>query len=158
MRKVKYAVALVLAFAISMNGEAHCETTEPSKRIIEITEEVGEMYYVCPELLQAIIFYESSYNNSCRTGSCVGYMQVSEKYHKDRAKSLGVSLYSEYGNILTGTDYLMELFSRYGDLELALMKYNGDSRAEALSKAGKKSEYVEKVLTLSEQLERAHGK
>lgn len=158
MRKVKYAVALVLAIAFSINVDAYGSAKEPSLKIIDMTEEIGDMYCICPELLQAIIFYESSYNNSCRTGSCVGYMQVSEKYHKERAKSLGVSLYSEYGNILTGTDYLMELFSRYGDLELALMKYNGDSRAEALSKAGKKSEYVEKVLTLSEQLERAHGK
>lgn len=63
-----------------------------------------------------------------------------------------------YGDILVGTDYLMELCEKYGDISLALMAYNGGEDAvESASDAGI-NEYARKILELSEELERLHGK
>ena len=139
------------------DGYSRIEQTE-SEEVIEITEEVGARYAICPELLQAMIFYESSNRMSAKNGGCVGYMQVSTKYHGSRAASLGVSLYDGYGNILTGTDYLAELLEDCGDVATALMVYHGERNAKKKGEAGEISDYAEKILDLSEKLERKHGK
>lgn len=138
-------------------GYDYIEQTE-NETIIELTERVAEIYPICPELLQAIIFYESSNNVNARNGSCVGSMQVNEKYHAKRASKLGVSLYDPYGNILTGTDYLMELIVEYGEVGAALMVYNGSSDALERAESGNLTSYAKKILDLSEKLERLHGK
>lgn len=121
--------------------------------------EIGEMYGVCPELLMAIVEAESSGNPEAKNGNCLGLMQVSQRWHYDRMERLGVSdLFDPYGNILVGTDYLMELAYKYGDLGLVLDKYNGNSKAEYNAENGIVSEYANKVLTRAEELERIHGK
>lgn len=121
--------------------------------------EIGEMYCVCPELLMAMIETESSGKADAKNGGCVGLMQISEKWHKDRMKRLGVrDLKEPYGNILVGTDYLMELAERYEDIGMVLMKYNGDSRANTYYETGELSEYATRILERSAELERIHGK
>ena len=122
--------------------------------------EIGEEYGVCPELLMAMIEAESSGNPEATNGSCKGLMQVSDRWHKDRMERLGVTdIYDEYGNILVGTDYLMELAEEYGDIGVVLMVYNGDSRADDYS-AGEceLSSYADKILKRSAYLEELHGK
>ena len=139
-------------------GYIYIEQTEDAN-VIRYTEEIGAEYGICPELLQAIVFYESSNNPNARNGKCVGYMQISEKWHGDRMDRLGVkSLTDGYGNILVGADYLAELAGKYEDIPLALMKYNGDADAEQLYAAGEMSDYAKKILDLSTELERLHGK
>lgn len=78
---------------------------------MEIIEEVADEYGVCPELIEAIVFCESSGNpNAVSNYGCVGLMQISEKHHKERMEALGVTdLTDPRSNILVGTDYLMEL-------------------------------------------------
>ena len=95
---------------------------------------------------------------TAKNGSCIGYMQVSEKWHADRAKQLGVSIRDGYGNILTGTDYLYELCEKYGDVALALMVYHGESDAEEKAERGEISAYANKILDLSAKLEELHKK
>lgn len=140
-------------------GYTYIEQTEDAT-VIRYTEEIGARYGICPELLQAMIFYESSNNPKVvSAGGDTGYMQVNKKWHKDRMERLGVTdLTAGYGNILVGTDYLAELAGKYEDISLALMKYNGDSRADKLYQEGKMSDYAEKILNLSAELERLHGK
>ena len=138
-------------------GYDHIQQTE-DQTVIQLTEQVAEIYPICPELLQAMIFYESSNRMSARNGKCIGYMQVSTKYHQDRADKLGVSIREGHGNILTGTDYLMELLDKHGDVATALMVYHGERDAVRKAEAGEISEYARKILELSEQLERLHGK
>lgn len=133
------------------------EETQDQK-VIEITERMAELYPICPELLQAMVFYESSNKMSAKNGSCVGYMQVSEKWHADRAKQLGASIRDGYGNILVGTDYMYELCEKYEDVALALMVYHGESDAEEKAERGEISRYAEKILDLSYKLEELHGK
>lgn len=126
--------------------------------VMELTEQAAEIYPICPELLQAVVFYESSNRMSARNGKCVGYMQVSTRYHSSRAEKLGVSLYDGYGNILTGTDYLMELVEQYDDIATALMVYHGERDAAEKAERGEISSYAQRILDLSEKLERLHGK
>ena len=69
------------------------------------------------------------------------------------------SLYDPYGNMLVAADYLSELFEEYEDVGVVLMTYNGDSDAEAFSYCeAELSGYADDILTLSAELERAHGK
>ena len=128
--------------------------------IREITEDVGERYCICPEFLQAIAFRESSYTPDAKNKACKGLMQVNEKCHKDRMERLGVAdIYDPYGNVLVAADYLAELFDEYGEADVVLMFYSGNSRAEEYSRGiGEASDYVDDVLELSEKLEREHGK
>lgn len=136
------------------------EETYISKEIQDICVEVGNMYGICPEFLMAIIEAESSGNPHAVNGGCKGLMQIYEKYHLDRMKRLGIKdIFDTYGNILVGADYLHELFSNYDDPGMVLMTYNGDSRADAYWNGnGNLSEYANKVLTRSADLERLHGK
>ena len=156
-----WLVVGMAVYKISTNADGldynRIEDTE-DKKVIDITNQVAELYPICPELLQAMVFYESSNNMSAKNGSCIGYMQVSTKWHADRAKQLGVSIRDGYGNILTGTDYLYELCEKYGNVALALMVYHGESDAEEKEARGEISDYARKILHLSEKLEELHGK
>ena len=149
--------AAALKVSASGPGYNRIEQTE-NQTVIKLTERVAEIYPICSELLQAIIFYESCNRMDVSNGSCVGYMQVSTKWHGDRAKKLGVSIYDGYGNILTGTDYLMEMIMEHGDVATALMIYHGESDALDKAERGEISDYASKILELSAKLERRHGK
>ena len=144
---------------ISTKVEATTNDTCISNEIKSIVEDVSAKYNVCPELILAIIEQESSGNPNAVNGDCKGLMQVSEKWHKDRMERLGVTdLFDPYGNILVGTDYLMELAEEYGDLPMVLLVYNGVSNAEEIYESGNYTKYVNDVINRSAELERIHGK
>ena len=122
-------------------------------------EQVCEPYNICPELVEAMIERESTWNPKAQNGDCMGLMQISGRWHKDRMERLGVTdLLDPYDNILVSVDYLAELFGKSEDAGWVLMTYNGDSRANTLYKTGKLSAYAEWILERSAELERAHGK
>lgn len=127
----------------------------------EAAEKYGEEYNIAPEFLEAIAYTESRYQADAENGSCKGLMQISVKWHADRMEELGVTdIYDPDGNMHVAADYLSELFHKYEDPGLVLMHYNGASR-EAVTEyieTGNMSEYTEKTLALSEDLERRHGK
>ena len=126
--------------------------------IEELCEKYGHMYNIAPELLESMIFAESSFQVSAvdTSGTCQGLMQVKPSAHRSRMGRLGVNnIFDPAGNIATGTDYLAELFEIYEDPAAALMAYNGDSHAD---QPGYVSEYAEKVLKISQALERAKYK
>ena len=135
--------------------EARAEEKEAWIDYIEIIcQERG----ICPELVEAIIERESGWDPEAVNGDCIGLMQVSEKWHRERMERLGVAdLTDPYDNILVGVDYLSELSGKY-EVGLALMIYNGDSRAESLWRAGKTSDYATWILERSAELERLRGK
>lgn len=136
------------------------EQTE-NKEIIRISEEISKIYPICPELIQAQIFYESS-NRREVISQCgdIGYMQVNPKWQAERMENLGViDLTDWYGNILVGCDLLYELFQKYGEVELVLMAYNeGEELAVRKYNSGQVSDYARNIMELSEKLERKHGK
>ena len=153
---IAFAITFLITF-LSANGfEADTYIAEEYQTYCE---EIGEMYCVCPELLMAMIETESSGNPNATNGTCKGLMQVSEKWHRDRMKRLGVKdIYDPYGNILVATDYLMELAERYEDLGLVLDLYNGNSKAWYNAEHGILSKYAAGIIERSAELERVRGK
>lgn len=150
---------VILSLSISITVTAKGNDTYLSEEIQGYCVEIGEEYGICPELLMAIIEKESSGNSLAENGDCKGLMQISERWHRDRMDRLGVeNIYDSYGNILVGTDYLMELAEEYGDISYVLDIYNGNSKAERNYQNGVLSDYSEKILERSEELERLHGK
>lgn len=120
-------------------------------------EEIGAQYGICPELLEAIAWRESRYQSTAVNGTCTGMMQVSTTWHGDRMARLGVSsLYDAEGCIKVAADYIAELADG-GEtgVAVALMTYNGDSRA---NEEGYISGYADDILTVSAALEMVHGK
>ena len=130
-----------------------------SKTAQKACVDYGNEYFICPELLMAIIETESSGDPKAKNGTCTGLMQVSSRWHADRMKRLGVkSLYDERGNVHVGTDYLVELIKKHGDVATALMVYHGESDALSKADVGIISDYASKILERSTELERLHGK
>lgn len=123
--------------------------------VLDICKHYPNVY---PELVHSIIWYESRYNSSSVSKSgCVGLMQVSPKWHKERAARLGVTdLYDQYGNILVGVDYLNDLYRYNGeDWELALMLYSMDNKkARQLYALGMTTTYVDSVIHRAYELRR----
>lgn len=157
---VSIFVAFVMFFSVSLSTHAERVEYVSEKEIVKISYEIGNRYCICPELLQAIAFRESSYQSKATNGTCIGLMQVSRKWHIGRMEKLGVKdLYDPYGNMLVAADYLSELFNEYEDVGVVLMKYNGDSNwDDFMNGEAELSKYANDILMMSEELEREHGK
>ena len=131
--------------------------------LIEITEEYGRQYNICPELLQAIAMRESTLYLQATNGDCKGLMQISEHWHTDRMERLGVTdIYDARSNILLAADYLAELrdTTEYGyDVVYVLMRYNmATDTANKLYIQGAYTDYALEIVEESKRLERLHGK
>lgn len=152
---------LILAGLIILSAaiDRKVEAAERREELEFYIERVCEPVNICPELVQAIIERESRWNPNAVNGDCMGLMQISERWHRERMERLGVTdLFDPYDNILVGVDYMAELFERYEDPGMVLMIYNGDSQAKNLQATGNLSEYADWILTRSAELERQHGK
>lgn len=153
--------ALILAGLVIMSVviDRKVEAAERQADLESYIESICEPVNICPEFVEAIIERESRWNPRAVNGDCIGLMQISERWHKERMKALGVKdLKDPFDNIMVGVDYLRELFERYEDPGMVLMVYNGDSRAKSLQATGELSEYAEWILERSAELERQHGK
>ena len=77
------------------------------------------------ELALAVIWQETDFRNVIGDGGeSAGYMQVQEKWHRDRMERLGVTdLLDPYGNFMVGLDFLAELLETH-ELTDALTRYN----------------------------------
>lgn len=165
MKVVKlYAVAIILTILVSMfiAITVHAEETsgiEVPEEVREVSEELGNNYNICPEVIQAICWQESRFKSDAESGGCVGIMQVAPKWHKDRMERLGVTdLKDIRQNMTVAVDYLSELLKDEEDMEEALMRYHGKSKISEKLNSGKMSAYVESILTLSAELEERSGK
>lgn len=149
-------IGAVAAMCILLTASIRADAREDERASwCDYIEILCEERSMCPELVQAIIETESSWDPEARNGDCIGLMQISEKWHQDRMERLGVTdLTDPYDNILVGVDYLDELIHRYGDQAMVLMVYNGDSRAWKFWETGEMSEYARKILERTEELER----
>lgn len=165
----KYLIILLilifLKILVSLNikaltaNAAEIKDTMLSNTAYQACITYGEEYGICPELLMAIIETESGGKADAQNGSCVGLLQISEKWHKSRMKELGVTdLMDEESNILVGCDYLSELFEEYEDAALVLMIYHGEKNAITNWEKGDISSYALRILSRSAELEEIHGK
>lgn len=121
-----------------------------------ICEEYDVDYY----MVVALIEKESRYKYSALgdNGNSKGYMQIYEKWHKERMEDLGVNdLFNPYHNLLVGVDTLAEIQSKYlesSGANCCLMVYNmGESTAKSNWKAGYYSTaYSRYILQRAEQI------
>ena len=121
----------------------------------------GMEYDVCPELICAISYYESRWTNVVSAnGLYWGTMQVHPPSHKSRIERLEVTdLLDSSQCIRVATDLLAELFEKYDDPVIVLMKYHGESDAavKRYLEKGKITSYPKKVLALSAELEEVNN-
>ena len=124
----------------------------PHEEINYYVRIIALRYAIDPMLIRSIIQQESEYLPAATNGDCLGLMQVSTRWHAQRAQKLGVTnFYDPYGNILIGVDYLAELFTTYKDPELVLMLYNMDHKtAFEMYSEGQISAYAKTVLARAE--------
>lgn len=106
-------------------------------------------------LALAVVHQESGYRNVMGDGGeSYGYMQIQEKWHKDRMQKLGVDdLMDPYSNFLVGCTLLGDLLrNNDGAIHMALMAYNmGQAGAERCGKS--ESAYSRAVVRYMEDLE-----
>lgn len=159
-RKLMKALTALLAAGILLSAGRMDVQAVSEAQVIEMSERIGAAYGICPELLQAVAWHESHYDEGAENDGCVGLLQVAEKWHQDRMARLQVAdLYDPAGNMLVAADYLAELFGQYEDLGMVLMIYSGDSGAEGFAQGGQGlSAYAQEIMEHTCQLEREHGK
>lgn len=161
--KIKLAIAFLCCVTLltfmCVGAKAETRETWIFDDAYSYCYEIGNQYNICPELLMAVIEKESSGKSNATNGGCVGLMQVSARWHKDRMLRLGATdLYCERDNILVAADYLSELFQKYKDPSLVLDIYNGNSKAMWNYENGVISDYAGYILDRASELERLHGK
>jgi soluble lytic murein transglycosylase-like protein len=160
---MKHTSIALLVIILSLLPKITVKATDDTWLTPEIQQEcisIGNEYNICPELLMAIIESESWGIADVSNGNCKGLMQINEKFHKDRMSKLNVSdLFSPHDNILTGTDYLRELFGKYDTAEVIICYNMGENKAKKLFARGiYETAYSRKILERSAELERLHGK
>lgn len=159
---MKRIIALLLTLILMLvpAGTAYAaEEVQVPEAVREISEELGEQYCICPELLQAMAWKESRFRPDAENQGCIGIMQVSEKWHRDRMKRLGVTdLHDMKQNMTVAAGYISELAADGEPVEIALMKYHGESGISEVMEGIRESEYVTSILELSAELERRQGK
>lgn len=123
-------------------------------RIDSYIYEISNKYNFDRFIIHSVIWHESRYDVKARNTIHLGLMQISTKWHSERAATLGVyDFYDPYGNILLGVDYLSELYETTGDMALTLMLYNmGHTRAKELYDRGEISYYARSVLARADEL------
>lgn len=119
----------------------------------------GKENGIAPELLEAICWKESRFQPDVvnASGTCHGIAQIHRGSHRARMERLGVTnIYDPKENLLVATDYLSELFTQYEDPATVLEYFNGDTTAAA--DPNRTSSYAQKILNISNALERVHYK
>lgn len=150
-------------FVIAKEKTDTSEVYPVPEELIQFFEDAGNQKAICPELLEAIAFYESRFFPDLKNENCVGIMQINVVIHRDRIKKLGFSqkdMYEPIKNITVAADILSELYEMYGDDNpYVIMYYAGQKKAMLeYRKSGRVSKYAQNVLDLSEKYERLHDK
>ena len=145
--------ALSRGGSIPTNPKPNSKPKNQHDIINDYARDIGLKYNIEPELIMSMIYQESRYDPKAKNGNCLGLMQVSSYWHKNRASKLGVSdFYDPYSNILLGVDYISELYTKYKDIRLVLMMYNMDNNtALRLYKNGQISDYAKTVISRAEK-------
>lgn len=98
-------------------------------------------------LALAVIQRETEFRNVIGDdGASKGYMQVQERWHRERMERLGVTdLMDPFGNFRVGCDFLAELIDQYESVDIAVTVYNWGHYPGRITK------YGESVMSYYEQ-------
>lgn len=153
MRKtLLIAASIIMLISVSVRSAA--ADYEIPLEIQEAAEKYADEYEISPEILLAIMRYESCYVPTVQNGNCKGLMQVNAKVHKDRIERLGITdIYDIDSNIHAGADLIAEFYKEYGDYGIALGLYHGEKYAIRNGRSGNYSSYTQKILKKSAELE-----
>lgn len=120
--------------------------------IMDICEERN----IDPRVAFAMIKCESGFRAEATGdgGNSLGLMQIQPRWHYARMEKLGCdNLLDPYLNVTVGLDLFGDLLKHYGNVEHALMAYNGGcSYANEMIAAGRVSTYAARVLEYAESL------
>ena len=117
------------------------------------TQEVCREYKVPVDMVIAVMYVESRFNQEARNGNCYGLMQVNA-INAEELKSIGVyDLTDAKQNIKSGVYLLSKALTKF-DLSGALIAYNcGESGArEKLNNGITSTDYTRKVLKYAANL------
>ncbi len=123
------------------------------RTVFKVCAEYGNIV-VDSYLVLALIQQESGFDPYAKNGPNIGLVQISTRWHQDRANRLGVSdWYDAESNIRMGVDYLCEIQGEVQkvrhtcDARLILMIYRlGYSEANRLYDSGQIHSYATSVL------------
>lgn len=152
-----------------INEMEEIETEIEPDRLTELEAELEEWIVeysysknISPFLVLAIIEKESECKSNAigDGGESIGLMQINRKWHLDRMLNLNITdLTDSKQNIITGIDYLLELFKKNPDAEWVLNAYNGgNSYANEKMELNIETEYSKEILTRAAELERSWSK
>lgn len=124
----------------------------------------GEVFSICPEFLEAVSGKETgeTYKEDLKdkSGKCWGPFQINVTAQKERIDAYGLTpedMLTYDGGALIAASYIAELFDKYEDPAVVLMKYNGASTAlKKYKKTGELNYYTRWVLNKSMELEEKH--
>lgn len=120
--------------------------------IMDICEERN----IDPRVAFAMIKCESGFRAEAigDSGNSLGLMQIQPRWHYARMERLGCdNLLDPYQNVTVGLDLFGDLLKHYGNVEHALMAYNGGgSYANEMIAAGQISTYALRVIECVEGL------
>ena len=120
----------------------------------ELVRSYSEQYGICEEVLQSLIFCESSYRMDAvnEDTGCYGICQINPIH--------GLDYNTEEKQLKKCCEMLIGFLDEIPDIGFAIARYNGQSKAYEDYEQGRNldNDFVLKVLTISEQLERLHGK
>ena len=120
--------------------------------IMDICEEQN----IDPRVAFAMIKCESGFRAEATgdSGNSLGLMQIQPRWHHARMERLGCdNLLDPYQNVTVGLDLFGDLLKHYGNVEHALMAYNGGgSYANEMIAAGQISTYALRVIECAEGL------
>ena len=121
--------------------------------IAELCESAGKQYNICPELLEAIAWKESSFNPDAVNGTCKGLMQINTSVHQDKLDVYGGDWSDPHTNIYAAAMLINQLVGQgYEELGSIMSEYHGEGTPDAYS------EYTQEVSRISADLERIDGK
>jgi len=119
---------VVAAGMIATAGAGSALAKEPTAAILRAAAEMTAAYDLPAGLLLAVAETESDFDPACRTGKCVGLMQIHSSYAAEYARAAGLDtwdLYDPADSLRIAASMLDDYMRRYeGDIHFALMCYN----------------------------------
>ncbi len=153
MKTVLIFIAIILVLAILAWMFYRAQDRELEEWRLYIAD-VCKPHNIRPEIVEAIIEYNSNWNPQKIDEHRIGLMQLSEILQKNTMDKLGLhDLSDPYDNIEIGVHQLQYLYERCGDDDITvLMVFRGSNNSERIDKAESTCEWAKAILRRAEQI------